>query len=118
MSRGRQELLFGEMVWKIEIGSVLRSESLCDLKKLQSSRYLSFISCKMGKIGSSLVVQWIKTWCWHCCGSGHCSGTGLIPGPRTSSCRRHGQKRKKIGIIIYAFKSHGFLSTCALTVYE
>ena len=25
----------------------------------------------------------------------HCCGTGLIPGPVTSSCHRHGKKKKK-----------------------
>jgi len=29
---------------------------------------------------NSLVAQWVRIWCCRCCGSGHCCGTGLIPG--------------------------------------
>ena len=30
----------------------------------------------------------------YCCGSSHCCGMCLIPGPRISACCRHGQKTK------------------------
>lgn len=39
---------------------------------------------------SFLVPQWLKTQCFHCCGS------GSIPPPGTSACHRHGKEKKKI----------------------
>ena len=33
--------------------------------------------------------------CCHCSGSSRCCGAGLIPGLATSTCHRHGQKKKK-----------------------
>ena len=36
-------------------------------------------------------------WRCHCCGSGWCSGAGLISGPGTSACHECGQKKKKKG---------------------
>ena len=30
---------------------------------------------------SSLVVQWVRTWCCHCSGLGCCCGSGSTPGP-------------------------------------
>ena len=35
----------------------------------------------------------------HCCGSGHCYGVGLIPGPGTSTCCGHGQNKVQPPII-------------------
>ena len=35
----------------------------------------------------------LRIWCCHCCGLGHHSGTGSIPGPQTSACYGHGQKK-------------------------
>lgn len=37
---------------------------------------------------SSLVEQQV----WHCSSVGCCCGAGSIPGPRTPTCLRHGQK--------------------------
>ena len=28
----------------------------------------------------------LRIWCCHCSGSGHCCGSGLIPGPETFTC--------------------------------
>ena len=44
---------------------------------------------------SCLVAQQIKDLACHCSGSGHCCGVGLILGPETSTCHRHGQKQTK-----------------------
>ena len=30
----------------------------------------------------------------HCCGSSHCCGISSVPGPGTSTCRRHGQNKQ------------------------
>ena len=43
---------------------------------------------------SSLVAQWVKIQHCHCCGSGGCCGSGLIPGWGTSSACRCGPKNK------------------------
>ena len=44
----------------------------------------------------TLGVPWwlsgLSLWYCHCCGSGHCSSVGLIPGPGTSTCRERGKK--------------------------
>ena len=45
-------------------------------------------------MGVPLWCSGLRIWC-HSCGSGYCSGAGLIPGPGTSSCRGCGQKKKK-----------------------
>ena len=47
----------------------------------------------------TIVVPWwlsrLRSQHSHCSSSGHCFGAGLIPGPGTSTCCRHGQKKKK-----------------------
>ena len=43
----------------------------------------------------------LRIWHWHCCGSGCCCGTSLIPGPRTSMCHRYGQEKKKKNCLTY-----------------
>ena len=43
---------------------------------------------------SPLVAQGFKDTACHCCGLDCCCGAGLIPGPRTSACHRHGQKKQ------------------------
>ena len=41
------------------------------------------------------MAQRVKDLALSLCGSGHCYGSGLIPGMGTSTCCRHGQKKKK-----------------------
>lgn len=44
------------------------------------------------------VLRWhsgIGIWRCHCCGSGYCYGSGLIPVPRTSMCHQCSQKKKR-----------------------
>ena len=43
---------------------------------------------------SSLVAHGLRTWCCHCSGLGCCCGTGLIPGPETSTCHEHSQTKQ------------------------
>lgn len=38
--------------------------------------------------------SWLRIKCCHCSGSGHCCGTGLIPG-RGTSCHECGQKQRQ-----------------------
>ena len=42
----------------------------------------------------------LRIWHCHCNGSGGCCGVGSIPGPGTSTCLKHSQKKKKRPIII------------------
>ena len=44
------------------------------------------------KISVPVWLNRLKTRHCHCRGSGHCCGTGLIPGPGSSACRGRGQK--------------------------
>ena len=44
---------------------------------------------------SSLVAYWLRIQCCHCCGSGCCCSSGLIPGPGISTCCGYGQKNDK-----------------------
>ena len=43
---------------------------------------------------SALGVQWVRIHHYHGCGSDHCCDKGLIPGPRTSTCRGHDQEKE------------------------
>ena len=44
-----------------------------------------------------LEVPWwhsrLRTWHFHCNSLGHCCGARSVPGPRTSTCRRHDKKK-------------------------
>ena len=51
----------------------------CELQLIEVTRV------RKGPHQSSLVAQWVKD-LFHCCGSGHCSGAGLIPSPGTFAC--------------------------------
>ena len=44
---------------------------------------------------SSLMAHWVKDLAFALSGLGLCCGTGLIPVPRTSTCHRGSQKKKK-----------------------
>ena len=44
---------------------------------------------------SSLVAQWVGDLALHCCGSGCCCGTGLIPGLGTSTYHSAAKKKRK-----------------------
>lgn len=48
-----------------------------------------------GEQRSSLVAQWLRTWCCYCSGLSHCYGTGLIPGLGTSACLGHRPKQQQ-----------------------
>ena len=58
--------------------------------------------------GVPLWLSGLRIWCCHCCGSGYCSGTGSVPGLRTSACRRCSQEKKKFTKI---HQIHKFLRT-------
>ena len=45
----------------------------------------------------------------HCSGSGQCHGMGLIPGPKTSTCCRLGQKNPKAS---FSLEAHGCDASC------
>lgn len=46
-------------------------------------------------LGVPLWHSRLRIWHSHCRGSGHHCGAGSIPGPGTSTCHEHGQKRTK-----------------------
>ena len=48
---------------------------------------------KKHSLGVPLVCSGLRIWLCYC--SGRCCDTGLIPGPRTSTCGRHSEKNKK-----------------------
>ena len=45
--------------------------------------------------GRSLVVQWVEDLVLSLQRTGHCCGTGSIPGPGTSAGLRYGQKQQQ-----------------------
>uniref|UniRef100_A0A8D1NRS6 Epidermal growth factor receptor pathway substrate 15 n=1 Tax=Sus scrofa TaxID=9823 RepID=A0A8D1NRS6_PIG len=45
------------------------------------------------KLGVPWWLSRLRIWHCHCGGSSHCCGVGLIPGPGTSACLGHGQKK-------------------------
>ena len=45
--------------------------------------------------GVLLCLSRLRIWCCHCSGLGCCCGAGLIPVLGTSTCHRHGQKRRR-----------------------
>ena len=44
-------------------------------------------------VRSSPKAQWVKDWRCHCSQLGHCCGMGSIPGPGSSACHEHSQKK-------------------------
>ena len=54
----------------------------------------------------------LRTWRYHYSGLGCCCGVGLIPGPGTSACCRHGQKKKvHLPIPVFFFHCKKFQSS-------
>ena len=49
---------------------------------------------KRGLKGVPLWLSGLRTQCCHCSHLGHCCDVGLILGPGTSTCHRHGRKGK------------------------
>ena len=52
---------------------------------------------------SSLVAQWLKIWCCHFCGSGHCCGSGYISDPGILYAVDVAKKKKNpvLNILLY-----------------
>ena len=50
-----------------------------------------FPSFKISVEGVPSWLNGLRIWWYHFCGSGHCHGAGLNPGPGTSAWCRHGQ---------------------------
>ena len=63
------------------------------LRELQLNNKMTDWYQKMGQ-GIPWWCSGLKIWCCHCCGSGHSSSAGLIPGPGTSLCYGNRWKTK------------------------
>ena len=71
----------------------------------------------------SLVAWGLRIWHCYCCGSEHCCGSGVSPGPRVSACQGHCHKKPKTNkqkppAELYYMEHHLFcVSEDALALY-
>ena len=81
------------------------------LKNEESKNINSNLAYKKSLLGVPWWHSRLRIQCCHCCGSDHCCGLGLIPGPRTSICHGSSQKKwKKKSIFIYVSRSSSTIS--------
>ena len=83
----------------------MKKENFFSNQNHQASKILyynyNFVTARseIQKDNSGTAGSRLRIWCCHCCGLGPYCGTGLTPGPGTSTCYGHGQKKKDNSIL-------------------
>ena len=58
--------------------------------------YQRFCLFRTSSLGVPLRCHQLRIWHCHCSSLGHCSGRSSVPGPGTSTCHEHGQKKRHL----------------------